>query len=73
MYSQESGLYRSLEFDGATYDAIFNEELQWLMMEGQAFLASEQMGLWVDASEREACIGSVSPSPQPTNKEPAEE
>ena len=35
MYSQKSGLYRSLEFDGATYDAIFNEELQWLMMEGK--------------------------------------
>jgi hypothetical protein len=34
-------------FDGATYDAIFYEELQWLMMEGQALLASEQMGLWV--------------------------
>jgi hypothetical protein len=54
MYNQKSGAYRSLEFDGATYDAIFNEKLQWLMMEGQAFLASEQMGLWVDTSEREA-------------------
>jgi hypothetical protein len=52
MYSQKSDLYRSLEFDGATYDAIFNEELQWLMMEGQALLASEQMGLWIDTSER---------------------
>ena len=61
MYSQKSGLYRSLEFDGATYDAIFNEELQWLMMEGQALLASEQIGLWVDTSEREACTVCVSP------------
>ena len=51
MYSQKSDLYRSLEFDGATYDAIFNEELQWLMIEGRALLASEQMGLWIDTSE----------------------
>jgi hypothetical protein len=73
MYSQKSGLYRSLEFEGGTYDAIFNEELQWLMMEGQALLASERMGLWVDTSEREASTVSVSPSPQPTEKEPAVE
>src|SRR5215813_1253556 len=68
MYSQKSHLYRSLEFDGATYDAIFNEELQWLMMEGQALLASERMGLWVDTSEREVCTVSVSPSPHPHQK-----
>ena len=73
MYSQKSGLYRSLEFNGPTHDAIFNEELQWLMMEGQALLASEQMGLWVDTSEREAFTLSVSPSPQPTKKSPSEE
>jgi hypothetical protein len=73
MSSQKSGLYRNLEFDGAAYDAIFNEELQWLMMEGQALLASEQMGLWVDTSEREACTVSVAPSPQLTKKEPREE
>jgi hypothetical protein len=28
--------------------SVLVEELQWLMMEGQARLASEQMGLWVD-------------------------
>jgi hypothetical protein len=73
MYSQKSGLYRSLEFDGATYDAIFNEELQWLKMEGQALLASEHMGLWVDTSERKASTVNTHDLRSPTKKEPAGE
>lgn len=50
MSSQNSKQYRALEFEGLTYDEQFNEELQWLAIEGQALLAMERQGYWKDKS-----------------------